>query len=63
MAVDELVYVLKTITSEFMYGTSDSRRLYVATAGVSLMAAICLLSFYYAEFTLAFLIVAIWVFF
>ncbi len=63
MALDELLFVVKTISTDFVYGSSDTRRLYIATTGFTIMTLICLLSFYYTEFTLAFLIIAIWVFF
>ena len=65
MAVDELAFVVRTIATDITQGSSDSKRqikLHVAAGCFVLMGLICLLSFYYMEFTLALLIIAIWIF-
>ena len=65
MAVDELAFVLKSIATDFSINNEDSRRqtrFNIAVACFGLMVVMCFLSLYYLDFTLAFLVIAIWMF-
>lgn len=65
MAVDELMFVFKSIATDYSINNEDSRRqtrLNIAVACFGLMVLMVFLSCFYLDFTLAMLVIAIWMF-